>query len=226
MDTILGRASKGVLLEPDARDLLAAYGIAVPPSRVVATPDAAVEAARALGGRLALKLVSPGLLHKSDAGGVRLDVAPEHAAEAYRGLSGRAAALGIAPARVLVTPMVAGGLEFVVGAFRDPQFGPVVMFGLGGVDVEALADVVFRLAPIHRQDARDMLRGIRGVRLLGPLRGAPAVNLTGLEDVLLRVSRLAVDFPRIRELDLNPLVAFGAETLALDARVMLEKVKG
>jgi acyl-CoA synthetase (NDP forming) len=100
--------------------------------------------------------------------------------------------------------------------------GPLVMFGVGGILVEALGDVVFRLAPLNRGDARDMLKGIRSVRLLDPIRGAPAANLTALEDVLIRVSRLAIDFPELKELDLNPVVPMGDGALVLDGRVMLE----
>jgi acetyltransferase len=218
---ILARASAGLLLEPDARELLAAYGIAVPPSRVVTTPAAAEEAGRALGGPLALKLVSSGLLHKSEAGGVRLDVAPEQAREAYGDLAARAAALGITPAGVLVTPMIAGGLECVVGAFRDPQFGPVVMFGLGGVAVEALADVVFRLAPVDDSEARAMTAEIRAHRLLGPVRGRPPRDVDAVVDVLVRLSELIVDVDALVEVDVNPLLLQARGAAVADARAIL-----
>ena len=221
VDTILARASAGVLLEPDARELLAVYGIAVPTSHVVATPAEAAEAARALGGRLALKLVSAELVHKSEAGGVQLDVAPDQAAEAYGALARRAAALGIAPARVLMTPMIAGGLECVVGAFRDPQFGPVVMFGLGGVDVEALADVAFRLAPVDAAEARAMTTEIRGHRLLGGVRGRPPRDVEAAVDVLVRVSELIADVDALAELDVNPLFLLARGTAVADARAIL-----
>ncbi len=220
VDAILARAIGGVLLEPEARELLAAYGIAVPPSQVVATPAAAA-AARALGDRLVLKLVSPRLLHKSEAGGVQLDVAPEHAADAYRALAERAAALRMAPAHVLVTPMISGGLECVVGAFRDPQFGPVVMFGLGGVDVEALADVAFRLAPVDADEARAMTAEIRGHRLLGAVRSRPPRDVEAAVDVIVRVSELMADVDAIAELDVNPLFLLERGTAVADARAIL-----
>lgn len=221
MHAILARASAGLLLEPDARELLAAYGIAVPPSRVVTTPAAAEEAGRVLGGPLALKLVSSQLLHKSEAGGVRLDVAPEQTAEAYGNLAARAATLGITPARVLVTPMIAGGLECVVGAFRDPQFGPVVMFGLGGVSVEALADVVFRLAPVDDSEARAMTAEIRAHRLLGPVRGRPPRDVEAVVDVLVRLSELIVDVDAVVEVDVNPLLLLTRGAAVADARAIL-----
>jgi acetyltransferase len=221
VDAILARAVGGMLLEPDARELLAVYGIAVPPSHVVTTPAAAVDAARTLGDRLALKLVSPHLVHKSEAGGVQLDVAPEGAADAYRALAERAAALGITPAAALVTPMIRGGLECVVGAFRDLQFGPVVMFGLGGVGVEALADVAFRLAPVDAGEARAMTAEIRAHRLLGALRGRPARDVDAVVDVLVRVSELMADLDAVAELDVNPLILLERGAAVADARVIV-----
>jgi acyl-CoA synthetase (NDP forming) len=221
VDAILARAVGGMLLEPDARELLRAYGIAVPPSHVVATPDEAAASARALGGRLALKLVSSRLVHKSDAGGVQLDVALEDAADAYRALAARAAALGIVPAPALVTPMIRDGLECVVGAFRDPQFGPVVMFGLGGVAVEALADVAFRLAPVDADDARAMTAEIRAHRLLGAVRGRPARDVAAAVDVLVRVSELMADLEAVTELDVNPLFLLERGAAVADARVIV-----
>jgi acetyltransferase len=221
VEPLLTRASAGVLPEPDARELLAVYGIAVPPSHVVTAPAAAAEAMRALGGRSALKLVSPRLLHKSDAGGVRLDVSPDQAADAFRALAERAAALGIAPVRVLVTPMVAGGLECVVGGFRDSQFGPVVMFGLGGVDVEALADVAFRLAPVDATEARAMTEEIRGRRLLGTVRGRPPRDIEAAVDVIVRVSELMADVDALAELDVNPLFLLERGAAVADARAIL-----
>jgi len=117
--------------------------------------------------------------------------------------------------------MVPGGRELIAGITRDPSVGPLLMFGLGGSLVEVLGDVVFRLAPIHRLDAREMVRGIRGFKLLQGVRGAPPARLDALEDVLLRLSCLASDFPEIAELDLNPLLAFPDGVMAVDARVMI-----
>ena len=122
---------------------------------------------------------------------------------------------------VLVQPMVRGGLETIVGVSRDRLFGPLVMFGLGGIYVEALRDVVFRVAPISSLDARDMLDGIRGTPILAGMRGRPGVDRDALVDVLRRVSQLAIDFPDIEELDLNPLLAFETRVVAVDARVRL-----
>jgi acetyltransferase len=217
VEAILARATNRLLLEPEARELLAAYGVAVPAFRVAATAQAAADAARELGGRLALKLVAPELLHKSEAGGVLLDVAPEHAADAYR----RLAALGHPSARVLVTPMITAGLETVVGAFRDPQFGAVVMFGLGGVDVEALDDVTFRLAPLDASEARAMLGEIRAHRLLAAHRGRPPRDAEAVVDLIVRVGELMADLESIAELDLNPVFLLERGALVADARAVL-----
>jgi acetyltransferase len=222
VDAILARARGRVLLEPDARELLACYGIAVPPAPVVSTPAAAADVAHTLGAaRLALKLVSAEVLHKSEAGGVQLDVAPERATDAYRQLAERAAALGIAPARVLVTPMITSGLECALGALRDPQFGPVVMFGLGGVEVEALADVAFRLAPVDAAQARAMTSEIRGHRLLGAVRDRPPRDVDAAVDVIVRVSELIADVDALVELDVNPLFLLERGAAVADARAIL-----
>jgi acetyltransferase len=189
---------------------------------VALTADEAVQAAGALGGRLALKLVADGLLHKTEAGGVELDVdGAEAVRRAHDVLIARAARLGLAHARVLLTPMLAGGLELAVGAFRDVQFGPVVMLGLGGIFVEALEDVTFALAPLDEPDARAMLDGLRGRRLLDGLRGQPPRDRAAVVDVLRRVSELAMDHARIREIDVNPLFVFERGVAVADARVVL-----
>ena len=122
--------------------------------------------------------------------------------------------------------MVTGGRETIVGMSRDPAFGPLLMFGLGGIYVEALKDVVFRVAPIQALEAHDMVRSIRGIALLDGIRGAPRVNFAALTDVLLRVSQLVSDHPEITELDVNPVLAFSNGVLAVDARVVLAATIG
>jgi acetyl coenzyme A synthetase (ADP forming)-like protein len=212
------------LSEPEALALLEAYGIPVARFAFARTPAAAAEAAARLGVPVAVKVVAPAVVHKTDVGGVRLDLSTpvEVAAAAAEVIeAGRRAGRGTEPDGVLVQEMVRGGRETIAGVTREPGFGPLVMFGLGGVFVEALRDVVFRLAPIQPLDAHDMLRGIRGAAVLEAFRGAPAADLAALADVLLRVSRLAGDHPEIAELDVNPLLAFPNGVRAIDARVLL-----
>ncbi|HET8579326.1 MAG TPA: acetate--CoA ligase family protein [Methylomirabilota bacterium] len=222
---VLGRATgpnRRLLLEPDARELLTLYGIPVPPFRVATTPDEAVAAARDLGGPLALKLVSADIVHKTELGAVLLDVkGPEAAAIGHGELVRRARTATSGAVRVLVTPMIHGGIETVVGAFRDSQFGPVVMFGLGGILVEALDDVVFRLAPIDPAEGEAMVGELRSHRLFRGLRGRPPADLAALGQVIAQVSRLVADRPEVVELDLNPVFALEHGAAVADARVLL-----
>jgi acyl-CoA synthetase (NDP forming) len=177
-----------------------------------------------LGTAAVLKVVSPQVVHKTDVGGVETGVASAaHATAAWARMIDRVkAAVPDAQIRgVLVQPQIPSGRELILGIVRDPLFGPLVMFGLGGVYVETLRDVIFRIAPLTRGDARDMIRGIKGARILEGVRGQPPVQFAQLEDVLLRLSALATDFPQIAELDVNPLVAFPESLVAVDCRVQL-----
>jgi acetyl coenzyme A synthetase (ADP forming)-like protein len=217
-------AGQNRLDEVSALSLLEAYGIPTAGAALARTADEAVTLADKLGYPVVLKIVAPSIVHKTDIGGVEVGVpGPDAVRKSFTRImdAGKRASGGGPISGILVQRMIKSIRELIVGVIRDPSVGPLVMFGLGGVLVEALGDVVFRLAPLHRGDASDMLKGIRSVRLLEPIRGAPAVNHAALEDVLIRVSRLAADFPEIRELDLNPVVPVGNEVLVLDGRVML-----
>lgn len=217
-------AGQNRLDEVAALSLLEAYGIPTAGAALATSGDEAVRLADRLGYPVVLKIVAPSIVHKTDIGGVEVGVTnADEVRKSFERImaAGRKAAAGGVVSGVLVQKMVKSNRELIVGVLRDPLVGPLVMFGVGGVLVEALGDVVFRLAPLHRQDARDMIHGIRSTRLLESMRGAPAVNLARLEEVLMRVSRLAADFPEIRELDLNPVVPVGDGVMVLDGRVML-----
>lgn len=221
-------AGRPRLDELESLQLLAAYGIPTAPAELATDRTAAAEAAARIGFPVVLKIVAPAIVHKTEVGGVEVGIgsAAEAGAACERILAGaRRARPDAAISGVLVQKMVSGGRELIVGMSRDPSVGPLLMFGLGGVLVEVLGDVVFRLAPVNRQEAADMLRSIRGVRLLQGVRGAPPADLGALEDILIRAGRLAADFPAIAELDLNPVLAFGDGAVAVDARVMLEGPK-
>jgi acetyltransferase len=223
VERLFGRArgsERRLLLEPEARALLAAYGIQVPPFRVAASAQESAAAARDFAGPLAMKLVMEALIHKSDAGGVLLDVPPEAALDAHRRLIERAGAQR-SNARVLITPMIGDAVEAVVGAFRDPQFGAVVMFGLGGIWVEALADVAFRLAPLAPADAAAMIGEIRGRPLLAGSRGRPPRDVEAIVDALVRLGELVSDHAEVLELDVNPLFLLQHGAVVGDARVVL-----
>ncbi|MGE5176735.1 MAG: acetate--CoA ligase family protein [Hyphomicrobiales bacterium] len=224
---VIERATPGSwLAAPDLHELLGAYGIRTNPVRLAGTRGEAAAMAKAAGFPVVLKLRSPDVVHKSDVGGVRLDVrSEEEAARAFDeiGAALRAAAPKARFEGVTVERMLGGGVETILGMTRDPAFGPVVLFGLGGVSVELLRDVSLRIAPLTDRDAEEMLGEIRAAKLLDGYRGSPPVNRPALADLLHRVSRLALDVPEVAELDLNPVLALpGSEpAIALDARLKL-----
>ena len=231
-DSALARATPGEWLSaPLLREFLGAYGVRLNPARLAANRGEAAATAKSIGYPAALKLWSPDVVHKSDVGGVRLGIRSEE--EAARAFDEIAAALRRAEPKarfggVTVERMVSGGVETIIGMTRDPSFGPVVLFGLGGVTVELLRDVSLRLAPLTDVDADEMVREIRGRRLLEGYRGSPVVDVAGLKEFLHRVSLLAMNHPEIAELDLNPVLAFpGREpALALDARLKVSAAAG
>jgi acyl-CoA synthetase (NDP forming) len=213
------------LLETEALRLLAAHGVAVPRSALLTAPDdAEALPPELLDVPVALKIVSKDILHKSDVGGVHLGVS------GAAGIRNEAAALlsdirnrcpGAEITGVLVTPMAGKGVEVIIGVTNDPQFGRVVMFGLGGVFVEVLNDVVLRALPLDRAEAGRMLDGIRGRALLEGIRGAPPVDRDKLISLLLAVSRIAVAHPEISEIDLNPVIVNADGYNVVDARMLL-----
>ncbi len=214
-----------LLTEVEAKALLSAAGIAVAEARLARTSDEAVALAREVGFPVVLKICSSDVVHKSDVGGVKLNLKTEAEVSAAFAaiMSGvRQAEPTAAVDGVSVQPMAKPGIEVIVGLTTDPQFGPTLMFGLGGVAVEVLKDVAFRLAPLTEHDARGMIREIRGLPLLSGHRGQPAVDFTALERVLVQVSALAEAHPEIKELDLNPIFAYADGCLAVDARIVLQ----
>ncbi len=210
----------GWLTPEEVGALLSCYGLPVVTQRVVRSPKEAGLAAEALGGKVALKAIAPGLVHKTEAGGVRLDLRGEE--EVRAGAEQMAALLaskGHPPVGFLVQEMVREGVEMIVGVVHDPQFGPVVACGAGGVQVEVLRDVSVCLTPLGREDASEMIRALRTYPLLTGFRGAPVCDIRALEDALLRVSELAEDLPQVAELDCNPIRVHQEGAAILDARV-------
>jgi len=214
VDSFLARMPGGGWLSAEEADrLLRCYGLPMVPFRRAADADAAVEAAAGLGGHVVIKAEVPGLLHKTAAGAVELDLRGD---DEVRAAMGRLhASLGGRISGVLVEPMITGGIETIVGVVQEPVFGPVVVFGLGGIATEVLADHAARLAPLTGADADDLTRAIGAARTLLEHE----VDIPALRDVLLRVSRLADDLPQVAELDLNPLMARPDGAVAVDARI-------
>jgi acetate---CoA ligase (ADP-forming) len=225
---ILERAEPGTALSEHAsKQLLAAYGIESSHDELVTSPAAAAKAADEIGYPVVLKVSSPDLLHKSDLGLVRVGVgSADEVRAAYTELVEKAQAAD-ASARiegVLVCEMVRGGVETVVGISQDPLFGPVVMAGLGGIFVEVLEDVTFRVPPFGKDEAERMIRELAGFKLLEGVRGSEPVDVSALVDVVMKVSRLALDLAdEVAELDVNPLVVRPQGAVALDALVVRAK---
>jgi len=214
-------------VEPeDCRDVLEAYGIPFAPMEVATDVETAKELAGAMGYPVVLKIVSPQIVHKTDVGGVVLGIeGPKELEEAYEDMVGRARRKvpGAEIQGVSVQKMVPQGRELILGMVRDPQFGPLVMVGLGGIYVEAFRDVSFRLAPLTRWDASQMLRELKAYPLLEGLRGEEAADIEAVYETLIRISRLAADNPALSEMDINPLMVYnaGGGSTCVDIRMTL-----
>ena len=220
------RQGRSQLGEREAREVIAAYGFRLPQNVLTRTVDEAVAAATRIGFPVALKIVSHEILHKTDVGGVRLNLPDADAvAEGFGSID--AGVRRFFPSAVIqgiaVQEMVAGGKEVILGMTRDPSFGPLLMFGLGGIYVEVLKDVAFRVAPIGPDEAEAMIREIRSFPLLRGVRGEKPSDLAAMVEALERLSQLCTDFPEILELDVNPLLVKpeGGGAVAIDARLAL-----
>jgi len=231
VETILAKARKKNLLnlgEQEAREIISSYGFKVPKSILTLTSKEAITAAEQIGYPLVMKIVSPDILHKTDVGGVRVGIENAHQVEeAFLEITSkskhylpRATILGVS-----IQEMVVGGKEVILGVTKDPQFGHLIMFGLGGIYIEVLKDVSFRIAPLSLKEADEMIREINSFPLLRGVRGERATDISSLRECLLRLSQLVTDFPDIIELDINPLLvkAEGEGAVAADTRITLEE---
>lgn len=211
--------------EIQCKDVLKKAGLNVVETVLARNRDEAIKIADRLGYPVAMKIVSPQIIHKTDIGGVRLNILnATQVGKTFDDIIGlvsdklpEAKIEGIS-----IQKMVKPGLELVIGMTKDPQFGPMLMFGIGGIFVEILKDVSFRIVPLTREDARNMIREIKGYRLLGGYRGQPAVDLNNLEELLLKLSKFVEANPEIREMDINPLIVNEDGVTAVDARIILE----
>lgn len=226
----LEKRGSGWLTTEEARQLLSAMGLPVAPGGVAQTADEAVELARQVGFPVAVKVASHLIVHKTEMGGIALNLSDAEAVrQAFETIRNRLAEHDNLQAMegVLVQPMVSGGVEVMVGVTTDPLFGPLIAFGLGGIHVEILGDVRFRVTPLTDRDASEMVREIHGFRLLEGYRGHPPADVKALEEVLLRISLLVEEVPEITELDLNPIFALppGQGCQIVDARIRVESPK-
>jgi acyl-CoA synthetase (NDP forming) len=223
--TKANQQGRTALNEVECKQILKEVGIPATETKLAASKDEAISLAVQLGYPVVLKIVSPDIIHKSDIGGVILNLGDESAvASAYDDIM--AAAKKHQPSAniegVSVQPMARPGTEVIVGMSKDPQFGPVLMFGLGGVLVEILKDVSFRIVPLTKRDAQQMVKEIKAYPVLEGYRGSEPAHIQTLEDILLKLSEFVDERPEIQEIDLNPIFAYQDGAVAVDARIILE----
>jgi acyl-CoA synthetase (NDP forming) len=219
------RQGRTLLTEIEAKQVLEDAGVPVSPARLARTRDEATAVAAQLGYPIVLKIVSPQITHKSDVGGVALSLtSPEEVGAAFDRVvtSAKQHEPNAIIDGVAVQRMEKPGIEVIVGMTKDPQFGPVLMFGLGGILVEVLKDVAFRIVPLNERDARQMVHEIKGFPVLKGFRGQDPADVQRLQDLLLKVSAFVEAHPEVAELDLNPVFAYKDGALAVDARIVLE----
>jgi len=213
------------LPENEAAELISTYTIPYPDHRLASSPDEAARAAEAIGYPVVLKTVSPDVLHKSDVGGVVMDLQdPSEVYYAYERMTSGILARcpGATVSGALVCKQEDDGVDVIIGGLRDATFGPTVMFGLGGIFAEVLDDVAFRVAPVSERAAQELIHEIRGWKLLAGARGTEPCDIDGLANAIVSVSRLMVEHPEVASLDLNPVRVLRASVRALDARIEVE----
>jgi len=215
---------RAILTEIESKQILAEAGIPVATAELAKTADEAAQTAAKTGFPVVLKIVSPDITHKSDIGGVKVGLASTDEVRAAFDEIVAAARKAQPDARihgVAVQKMAPPGTEVIIGMSKDPQFGPVIMFGLGGIFVEVLKDVAFRIVPLEPRDARQMIREIKGFPVLEGVRGQPPADLAALESLILKLSQFVEAHPEIEELDLNPVFAYADGAIAVDARIVV-----
>jgi acetate---CoA ligase (ADP-forming) subunit beta len=215
-----------ILTEIDSKKLLGEAGISVVDTRLAESEKQAVALAESMGYPVVLKIASPDITHKSDVNGVRVSIkSKEEVIKVYGEII--TAAKTKFPKAVIegvsVQKMARPGVEIIIGMTKDPQFGPVLMFGLGGIFVELLKDVSFRIVPLSRFDAHTMIKEIRGYAMLNGFRGSEAASIPDLEKMILKISDFVASHPEIKEMDINPVFAYKDGATAIDARIVLEK---
>jgi len=215
------------LLEHESKTIMQIYKLPVTHFQIAETEDATVKAADTIGYPVVLKILSPDIIHKSDVGGVRIDVKDaKEVQESYQAIIANVKKYkkNARIQGIFIEEFAPKGVEVIIGALKDPQFGPALMFGLGGIFVEVLKDVSFRVAPITKYDAQEMIQEIKGYPILTGIRGQEARDIKALMDILLKVSKLVMDYPVINQLDLNPIFSYPKGAKCVDARIILEEL--
>jgi acetyl-CoA synthetase (ADP-forming) len=208
------------LSEYESKQVLASYGLPVTAEKLARTPEELIQAAAQIGYPLVIKACSADIAHKTEKGLIRVDIRNDE--EALTAFDEIAAGMNGAEKTVLVQQMIKGQRELVVGLTRDPQFGPCVMFGLGGIFTEILKDNAFRVAPLEKRDALDMMQEIKSRKILDAFRGLEAVDRGLLADILIKVGQIGIENENIKEIDINPVIISKGKPVAVDALVILE----
>ena len=217
------KKEKRSLLETEAKELLKQYGIPVPDFRLIKSEEEIFGLAKEIDFPIVMKIVSPDIIHKTDAGGVKVGIKDEKEAElAYQEIISKAKEYNknAEISGVIAYAMVPQGTEIIIGMMKDPHFGPVIMFGLGGIFVEILKDISFRILPIEERDAREMINEIKGFEILKGVRGEGPKDIKEIKNLLLKISQLALENPEINEIDLNPIFVFEKGLQIVDARMI------
>lgn len=228
VDDIISTArseNRTYLLEHESKKILQIYKLPVTTFQIAETQEAAVKAADTIGYPVVLKILSPDVIHKSDVGGVLINLKDADAVrDGYQKIisSVKKHKKDARIRGIFVEEFAAKGVEVIIGAIKDPQFGPALMFGLGGIFVEVLKDVSFRVAPITKYDAQEMIQDIKGYPILTGIRGQEPRDINALMNILLQVSKLVIDYPVINQLDLNPVFSYAKGAKCVDARIILE----
>ena len=214
-----------LLTEVESKGLLTQWGIPVIETRLARSKKEAISLSKEMGFPVVMKISSPDIVHKSDAGGVKLGL--DNATQVGKAYTEMMSSMKEKYPRaqiqgVSVQKMAPSGVEVIVGMSKDAQFGPVLMFGLGGVLVEVLKDVSFRIVPLTRRDASEMIKEIKGYPILQGYRGAEPADIGALEELIVKVSEFVEQNPQIKEIDLNPIFAYKDKAIAVDARIILE----
>jgi len=218
------KKEKRSLLETEAKELLREYGISVPDFKLIKSEDEIVGLAKEINFPIVMKIVSPDIIHKTDAGGVKVGIKDEKEAKAaYQDIIYKVKKYKKEAkiSGVIAYSMIPQGTEIIIGMMKDPQFGPVIMFGLGGIFVEILKDISFRILPLEERDAEEMISEIKGYQILKGIRGETPKDVKSIRDVLMKISQLVMENPEIKEIDLNPVFVFNKGLQVVDARIIL-----
>lgn len=220
----LARKEKRNLTQAEAYELLAEYGIPVPKYLIAHTPKEATKVSNKLGFPLVMKIISPDVMHKTDIGGIEMDVS--NSIEVKKNFLNIICRVkekkpDAKIKGVLLYKQAPAGIEVIIGMNRDPQFGPTIMFGLGGILTEILEDVSFRVCPVNKADISEMINEIKGKKLLTGYRGKPNCDINTIRHIIMRVCRLSLDYPDIMGIDLNPIIIYAKSALVVDSKVFL-----